>query len=183
MHSETRASVLRVRIRRAISHKALQHPVSAQTQNPAAQAWDACRSILVTLAEIRIGTSLALPGRQRAGSSVAERIVYIDEAGGSIPSPAHHRRNRVAYQISALFRDGALLLTEIQWGTTPEIGETISVLRDGVSVWGTVVARRRKKLVFSRAHDRIVDEVQFYEACRFEMTRPPVSKTRRMLRA
>jgi hypothetical protein len=87
----------------------------------------------------------------------------------------------VAYQISALFRDGSFLLTHVQWGPTPELDETISVLRDGASVWGTVVAVRRKKLVFSRAPDQIVDEVHFYESSKVEEA--PVSKTRRLLRA
>lgn len=89
----------------------------------------------------------------------------------------------MAYQISALFRDGSFELTDIQWGPTPRMDETISVLRDGAPVWGTVVAVRRKKLVFSRAPDQIVDEVQFYEASRFEIAEPPASKTRRLLRA
>lgn len=87
----------------------------------------------------------------------------------------------MAYQISALFRDGAFLLTNVQWGPTPDQGETISVLRDGASVWGTVVVVRRKKLVFSRAPDQIVDEVHFYESSKVEAA--PVSKTRRLLRA
>jgi hypothetical protein len=89
----------------------------------------------------------------------------------------------VAYQISALFRDGSLLLTDVQWGPTPQLEETISVLRNGAQVWGTVVALKRKKLVFSRAPDQIVDEVQFYEAGKFEITEPPASKTRRLLGA
>jgi hypothetical protein len=87
----------------------------------------------------------------------------------------------VAYQISALFRDGSLLLTDVQWGPTPEMDETISVLRNGVSVWGTVVALKRKKLIFSRAPDQIVDEVQFYESSK--VAEPPASKTRRLLYA
>lgn len=89
----------------------------------------------------------------------------------------------MAYQISALFRDGSFDLTDIQWGPTPRLDETISVLRDGVAVWGTVVAVRRKKLIFSRAPDQIVDEVQFYEASGFEIKEPQVSRTRRLLRA
>jgi hypothetical protein len=89
----------------------------------------------------------------------------------------------VAYQISALFRDGSLLLTDIQWGATPELGETISVLHHGASVWGTVVALKRKKLIFSRAPDQIVDEVQFYESSKHEVAEPPTSKTRRLLYA
>lgn len=89
----------------------------------------------------------------------------------------------MAYQISALFRDGSFELTDVQWGPTPQPNETISVLRDGVAVWGTVVAVRRKKLIFSRAPDQIVDEVQFYEACKFEVVEQPASKTRRLLRA
>lgn len=88
----------------------------------------------------------------------------------------------MAYQISALFRDGSFDLIDIQWGPTPQIDETISVLRDGVAVWGTVVAVRRKKLIFSRAPDRIVDEVQFFEASAFEIAEQPASKTRRLLR-
>ena len=125
---------------------------------------------------------------------MAERIVYIDEAGGSIPSPAHHMTRLmairpssqsiegiVAHQISALFRDGSLLLTDVQWGPTPEMDETISVLRNGVSVWGTVVALKRKKLIFSRAPDQIIDEVQFYESSK--VAEPPASKTRRLLHA
>lgn len=89
----------------------------------------------------------------------------------------------MAYQISALFRDGSLLLTEVQWGPTPQLDETISVLRDGAQVWGTVVALRRKKLIFSRAPDQIVDEVQFYQSSKFEVVEPPASKTRRLLHA
>ena len=89
----------------------------------------------------------------------------------------------MAYQISALFRDGSFELTDVQWGPTPQMGETISVLRDGVAVWGMVVAVRRKKLIFSRAPDQIVDEVQFYEASAFELAEQPASKTRRLLRA
>ena len=87
----------------------------------------------------------------------------------------------MAYQISALFRDGSLLLTDVQWGATPELGETISVLHHGASVWGTVVALKRKKLIFSRAPDQIVDEVQFYESRK--VAEPPASKTRRLLYA
>lgn len=89
----------------------------------------------------------------------------------------------MAYQISALFRDGSIELGDIQWGPTPRPDETISVLRNGAQVWGTVVTVRRKKLVFSRTPDQIVDEVQFYEASKFEITEPPASKTRRLLRA
>lgn len=89
----------------------------------------------------------------------------------------------MAYQISALFRDGSFELTNVQWGPTPRLDETISVLRRGVAVWGTVVAVRRKKLIFSRAPDQIVDEVQFYEASKFEIKGSPASKTRRLLRA
>jgi hypothetical protein len=89
----------------------------------------------------------------------------------------------VAYQISALFRDGSFLLTDVQWGPTPQLEETISVLRDGAQVWGTVIAIKRKKLVFSRAPDQIVDEVQFTEASSFEINQPQVSRTRRLLRA
>lgn len=88
----------------------------------------------------------------------------------------------MAYQISALFRDGSFELTDVQWGPTPRMNETISVLRDGVAVWGKVVAVRRKKLIYSRAPDRIVDEVQFYEASKFEIVEQPASKTRRLLR-
>jgi hypothetical protein len=89
----------------------------------------------------------------------------------------------VAYQISALFRDGLFELTDVQWGMTPQQDERISVLRDGAQVWGTVVAVRRKKLVFSRAPDQMVDEVHFYEASKFEIKEPQVSRTRRLLRA
>lgn len=88
----------------------------------------------------------------------------------------------MAYQISALFRDGTFELTDIQWGVTPHQDERISVLRDGAAVWGTVVAVRRKKLVFSRAPDQTIDEVHFYEASKFEKE-PQVSRTRRLLRA
>ena len=87
----------------------------------------------------------------------------------------------MAYQISALFRDGSLLLSDVQWGPAPELGETISVLRRGASVWGTVVALKRKKLIFSRAPDQIVDEVQFYESSK--AAERPASKTRRLLYA
>lgn len=88
----------------------------------------------------------------------------------------------MAYQISALFRDGSFELSDVQWGQTPELNETISVLRDGAQIWGTVVAVRRKKLIFSRAPDQVVDEVQFYEASKFEIVEQPASKTRRLLR-
>lgn len=89
----------------------------------------------------------------------------------------------MAYQISALFRDGSFELTDIQWGVTPRQDERITVLRDGVAIWGTVVAVRRKKLVFSRAPDQTVDEVHFYESSKFEISEPQVSRTRRLLRA
>lgn len=89
----------------------------------------------------------------------------------------------MAYQISALFRDGSFELTDIQWGITPRQDERITVLRDGVAVWGTVVAVRRKKLVFSRAPDQVVDEVHFYESSKFEISDAQVSRTRRLLRA
>lgn len=129
---------------------------------------------------------------------MAEHTVYIVGAGGSIPSPAHQYslcwkalrdlfgqpiEGIVAYQISALFRDGLFELTDVQWGMTPQQDERISVLRDGAQVWGTVVAVRRKKLVFSRAPDQMVDEVHFYEASKFEIKEPQVSRTRRLLRA
>lgn len=89
----------------------------------------------------------------------------------------------MAYQISALFRDGSFELTDVQWGPTPQVNETISVLRDGMAVWGTVVTVRRKKLIFSGGPDQMVDEVQFYEASKFEIVEQPASRTRRLLRA